>query len=283
MADEAINPQDGEKEQEVTVDEKQPAVDQTETAESQEEIERREQEETEKKPWYKKRFDKLTRRYYEAEERAENERLLREQHEAELKRLREPEKPGPRETQKPKRADFGDYEDEKYAEALVDWKIEQREARAKQSEEERSAERQRQEDAKRAGERQKTFIEKRDALIGDGEKKFKEDFHRTVQSIPASILTQQMAEILVDSQFGSDIAYHLGKNLQEAEHISKLNPMAMAREIGKIEARIGTAGPKETKATPPIAPIKGRASASSEIDPAKDPDKWIEARNRGEI
>jgi hypothetical protein len=253
---------------------------------AQEEAERLEQETTEKKPWYKKRFDELTRKRYEAEQRAADERKIREEREAELKALKDAagEKDEFKETRpKPKRDDFGIYDDEKYAEALVDWKIEQREAKATAKRMAEQAKADEENRRKQEKERERTFFEKRDSLIQAGEAKYKDDFTKTVQSIPAQILNQQMADILVDSQYGAEIAYHLGKNLQEAEAISKLNPIWMAKEIGKIEARLQAADKKTTTAPAPISTIKGKSSTSTELDPDKNLEEWVDARNRGEI
>jgi len=263
---------------------------QTGTAEgtpNQEEIEaqeRAEQEQTEKKPWYKKRFDELTRKRYEAEAKIEAEKERAAKLEKELEEARKPKQaePPPVNFAKPKPVvgDFQTYED--YVDAVTDWKLEKKESEAfaKRLQEEET--KKQAEKANEVKKEQQTFDEKRKATIETGKGKYK-DFDEVVQAIPGQILTFQMAQVIVDSDNGSDVIYHLGKNIQEAERISKLNPWAMAREIGKIEERLKLTEKKTTKAPPPINPNPGKADVIPEIDPEKDPAGWIAARNAGKI
>ena len=55
---------------------------------------------------------------------------------------------------------------------------------------------------------------------------------------PELAITQDMVNIMVESEHGPDVFYHLGKNPDEALRIAQLSPMAAARELGKIEASI---------------------------------------------
>ena len=254
----------------------------TPTQEEIEAQERAEQEQTEKKPWYKKRFDELTRKRYEIEaaKAAEIEALKKELQEAKKVSVKPDTPPVNFAKPKPIVGDFQTYED--YVDALTDWKLEKKEAEV-------FTKRQQEEEAKKQAEKanevkkeQQTFDEKRKATIETGKGKYK-DFDEVVQSIPGQILTFQMATVIVDSDNGSDVIYHLGKNIQEAERISKLNPWAMAREIGKIEERLKLTEKKTTKAPPPINPNPGKSEVIPEIDPEKDPVGWIAARNAGKL
>lgn len=246
--------------------------------------ERADQEATEKKPWYKKRFDELTRKRYEAEAKIESAKEHAAKLEAELAEARKPKQPetpsGDFSKPKPVVGDFQTYED--YVEAVTDWKLERRDAseaaKRKQEDDLRKVEAQRAE----AQKSQQTFDQKRQATISSGEAKYK-DFAETVQAIPGQILTPQMASVLVEVETGADIIYHLGKNIQEAERISKLNPWAMAVEIGKIEERLKLTEKKTTKAPPPINPTKGGSGSTAELDPEKNPKEWIAARNAGKL
>ena len=108
-----------------------------------------------------------------------------------------------------------------------------------------------------------------------------DDFDEVVMdsSLP---VTPYMAEAISESDIGGEIAYYLGKNRAEAARIAALSPIAAAREIGKIEAKLSAAPvqqPQVSKAPPPPEPVGGGSSAFS-----KDPDKmsveeWTNWRN----
>jgi hypothetical protein len=95
-----------------------------------------------------------------------------------------------------------------------------------------------------------------------------------------------MAETIKASDMGPDLAYWLGTNPKEADRISRLSPLLQAREIGKIEAKLGT-NPivKPTTSAPaPISPVTARTSGSSSYDTtdprsvkAMSTSDWIEA------
>jgi hypothetical protein len=107
---------------------------------------------------------------------------------------------------------------------------------------------------------------------------------------PKLRITNEMAETIRMSDNGPDIAYFLGTNEKEAERISKLSPLAQAREIGKIENKLATA-PAVTKklssAPAPISPISSRNSKEVNYD-TTDPrsvksmttSEWIEAERK---
>ena len=82
------------------------------------------------------------------------------------------------------------------------------------------------------------------------------------------------------------VAYNLGSNPKDAERISRLSPLAQAKEIGKIEAKLSINPPvkKTTSAPAPISPVTARSSGSPTFD-TTDPrsiktmtdSQWIEA------
>jgi hypothetical protein len=85
---------------------------------------------------------------------------------------------------------------------------------------------------------------------------------------PTLQITPAMAEAIVDSEHGPEVAYHLGKNPAEAARIARLNPPAQIRAIGNIEAAV--TAPKQAT-TPPPPPVKavGAQSKSGAKDPTK--------------
>lgn len=122
------------------------------------------------------------------------------------------------------------------------------------------------------------------------------EFAKTVQDYdsvvrnPRLSITSQMAEAIKDSDDGPALAYHLGKNPEIAEKIAQLPPIAAARELGKIEARLAhereQAKPeKVSKAPPPPPKVEGSDAGNVSVkvdDPESDnlsDAEWTRRRN----
>ncbi|CAO3372882.1 hypothetical protein [Azospirillum argentinense] len=89
------------------------------------------------------------------------------------------------------------------------------------------------------------------------------DFEAVAFSAPIS---ESVAHMVAASDVGADLAYHLGKNPDEARRISALPPVAAARELGRLEAKLSAAPPpKQTQAPPPVPTVNGRGT------PTRDP------------
>jgi hypothetical protein len=92
-----------------------------------------------------------------------------------------------------------------------------------------------------------------------------------------------MAEVIQESDVGPQLAYHLAKNRAVAEQLAKLPERAMAREIGRLEAKLLTPAPRPVavpKAPPPPPKLE---AAEAEVD--KDPDSmsiddWVKWRTK---
>lgn len=81
-------------------------------------------------------------------------------------------------------------------------------------------------------------------------------------------ITEEVADIIRSSDAAADLAYYLGRNKAEAARISRMSPLAAARELGRIEASLSAPKPRtESKAPPPISP--GKATGAG----VKSPDK----------
>ncbi len=73
-------------------------------------------------------------------------------------------------------------------------------------------------------------------------------------------LTPPMLEVIATSDHGPHIGVYLSRNLEEADRISKLSPIAAAAALGRIEASLSTARQSErktTKAPPPVTNVSG--------------------------
>jgi len=156
----------------------------------------------------------------------------------------------------PKQNDFDDYDD--YVRALADHKAEQK---VTQILEEREKKKSRETEETTHFQKVQTLQTK----IQSGSEKY-DDFEEVAYS-PDVPINQTIIDALVDCDEPSEIVYHLGKNPQEALRISQLSPLAAAREIGKIEAKLANkpTGPQpklKTKAPNPIKTVGGGGESS---------------------
>ena len=77
-----------------------------------------------------------------------------------------------------------------------------------------------------------------------------------------------MTDLILTSDVGPDVAYHLGQNRDLAAQIARMSAVEAARAIGRIEASLQLPKPRmSTNAPPPISPVRGGASVTK--DPAK--------------
>ena len=112
-----------------------------------------------------------------------------------------------------------------------------------------------------------------------------EDYFEVTRN-PSLAINQTMAEVAAEMDDGPAVLYYLGKNPVIAEKISQLPPLAAARELGKIEAKLATTkGQAVSKAPPPTPKIEAKGTPTT-IDPASpDSDKlssaeWLRRRNK---
>jgi hypothetical protein len=115
-----------------------------------------------------------------------------------------------------------------------------------------------------------------------------DDFEQVAYN-PKLPITNVMAETIQSSDIGPELAYYLGSNPKDAERISRMTPLAQAKEIGKIEAKLANDPPvkRTTSAPAPISPVTARSSGAPTHD-TTDPrsiksmttSQWIEAERR---
>ena len=208
-----------------------------------------------------KRIDRLTQEKYRL--RAELDFLRSQQ-----PQQAQPAQQAQQTSQAPKLEQYNSIEE--YLDALADHKASQKfDHLAKEREAKESQTRQQQEVAKLHEGYTKQTEQARQAY---------EDFDDVVQD-PDLPISQAMAEAIMRSSNGADVAYYLGKNPDQAARIASLDPFSAAVEIGRIAATVGRPQPRKTSnAPPPIQPVGARAT------PVTDPDKmsadeWIKWRN----
>lgn len=216
-----------------------------------------------------KRIDELTRNWREAERR--EAALLAMLQERQTPKA-EPA-PAPAPVKEPDLADY-EYDEAKFKVALGNFY----EAKARAAAEAVLAER---ENAAREKARVQTFKQK------EAEFKAKApDYESVAYYAPIS---NEVVELVRESDIGPELAYYLGKNPELAQTISQLPATAAAREIGKIEAKLSlqreTARPAAAKPAVSQAPPPPPKIEAVEPEVTRDPDQmpineWLKWRNK---
>ncbi|OLD92635.1 MAG: hypothetical protein AUG84_00835 [Chloroflexi bacterium 13_1_20CM_4_66_7] len=218
------------------------------------------------------RIDELTRKVRENEREAAFWRARAEA------ATTPPEKP----REKPTADKFDDYG--AYVEALADWKADEKIRVALDARDKAAAE-------TRQSETRTTNWQERQAEA----RKSIPDLDAVMEASDVPIAAHVASELL-DSELGPQIAYHLAKHPDIAAKLNGLTPTAAAREIGRLEATLGTVSApsepvvdapaepvppapkaKTTSAPPPVKPTgQGR---STSVDLAKaSMDEYVAAR-----
>lgn len=210
------------------------------------------EEKPKKKGGFQKRINQLTRTVRELERQLESVQRSATQQSAKT------------EENEPKLEDYDDYG--KYSKAVAQWEVKKAKielASASQEEVNRVL-RMRQED------------DFRNRLEAYSEKN--EDFEEAVQEV-APLIRGAALEALMDSRHAPEIIHHLAKNPEDAERLSTLSPLAAAREIGKIEARLESKPIKKTTSAPPPAKTVSGGKTVSNIPSDDDTDAdWLRKR-----
>lgn len=197
---------------------------------------------------FQKRIDRLTKRAAEAERLANEERQKRE----ELERKLTGDKP--ESGDEPDPAQFDNYSE--YLDALA--KFNDNEGKQDKPKDPPKSEQQEGTDPEFT-----EALEEVQASFADSASKYA-DFNEVVTA-PDVPITPEMVKALAETDDPAALAYYLGKNKEEAARIAGLKPLAIAREFGRIEAKL-TKQPRKsaTQAPDPITPVSG--SDGSEPD-----------------
>lgn len=151
---------------------------------------------------------------------------------------------------KPKLEDFDGIES--YTEALTDWKAEERERKSQQAKAELTAKTEHAAAIERWTQRQAEA------------KKQHPDYDDVLASVDDVKLTPAHQKILIDSEAGAEIAYQLAQDPAELRKFARLDPLAAAKFLGRLEAAYESPEPTTTttSAPRPIRPISGRSATS---------------------
>lgn len=104
------------------------------------------------------------------------------------------------------------------------------------------------------------------------------DYEAVAESDAVSI-SDPMAAAILQSENGTDIAYHLGQNPEEAARIAKLPNVALQMiEIGKLSAKLSTPAPRQARLRP-IEPLDTGTSPAGEDTRELDMDSYAKKRH----
>lgn len=202
---------------------------------------------------FQKRIDKLTRQNADREREVEYWRQ-----EALKAKPVETKTETPKAEGKPKEDDFQTHAE--YVEALTDWKVDEKFKASDTKTREEAVKTQHQTAQQQFKTRQ------------DDYKAAVPDFDEVLADADTPI-SQSLIDEIVTGDNGPALQYFLAKNPDEATRLSALGPMALAKELGRIESRFTTAPPAKvanvTKAPAPPSPV-GRTSSTTGKDPYKD-------------
>lgn len=199
------------------------------------------EEKAKKEPWFQKRIGELTREKYEARRAAEEAKQQAEQYRQYLAQIQQ-----------------GDHEAEK---PEVDVRTLAQQEAARMVAEQR-------------------FNETCNKVYSDGKAEF-QDFDRAVANLQMVGVNREFLELATTSDVGAKLLHHLGTDLDEAARIISLPPVQMARELTKLEIKLGQPAAKPvSKAPAPITPIAGGSAVSKDPSEMTDAEfaKWRKAQ-----
>jgi hypothetical protein len=89
------------------------------------------------------------------------------------------------------------------------------------------------------------------------------DIDTALSSFAKLTITNDMADLIADSEKAAEIAYYLAKNPQEAEALAMMPPHAMGRAIGQIESRVSA--PVRNRLSQAPAPVQTVSGGSGSV------------------
>ena len=164
----------------------------------------------------------------------------------------------------PQEADFDDYGTYQVVKAIWGRGAKSREAEAEKARQAQEAANQRRREAQGHEWR---------AKVEDAKDQF-EDFERVVFS-PNFQPPDAVTDVILSSDVGPALAYHLASNPAEAARIGNLPPLFAAREMGRLEAKLSAPKARtETKAPPPVKPVRPNSGSAQKSPGEMTPDEY---------
>lgn len=186
------------------------------------------------------------------------------------------------EAPKPEDYEYGEL-DPRYITALAVHGANQRFAELRAEEQQRQAEAQ-------AREQQSRMVERVDKMLDAGSKKHDDYYEKVIIGAEQGVwpLSAELGELILESDVGHDIAYHLATHPEEAHRVNSASPMEQARYFGRLEAKFsaeraaapatgGKPAPRTPKAPPPV---EGARGAGGSFQPSADTDDFAAFEKR---
>lgn len=157
---------------------------------------------------------------------------------------------------------------EEYTEALAEWtadrKIEAR-LKAEREQSQQSAKQQ------RISAAMQSFNERAE--------KAREKYPDYDELFDSAMISESMAEPILGSENGPEIAIYLAKNPDVARRIYRMGQTDAAREIGKIEAKLGDLEESTVSNAPaPLKPVRPKGEVSNTLSDKMDINTWMKMR-----
>jgi len=127
-------------------------------------------------------------------------------------------------------------------------------------------------DQEAAAEQVQVTFDERAAALG------KDDFAAKASAIPQ--LPAGVVDAIMTLENGAEMVYHLGSNLDKADSLAKMTPMAAMMELGKISASMSVKPEIKTSAAPdPIEPVTAGSALSEKMDDEMSIENWMAKYN----
>ena len=257
----------------------EPVVEDVQGSEPEANEEAKPQDEPKKQnPKLEKRFSEITKQREEARREAEQERQKRYELEQRLQSLEKQQQPTVATEQEPQPSQFQDAFE--YAKALAEYTTDMRIAEMKQQEAQARA----QAEMQRVQQTWATKVEQFKAELPD--------FDEVVTLSSDVPLLPDVRDVILESDVGPKILYHLAENADFARKIAAMPIRSALKEIGKLEARFETKVEEKpvarSKAPAPVTPIRSAAGVAetklnSDGQWFGSYSEWKQARKSGKV
>jgi len=160
-----------------------------------------------------------------------------------------------------------EYDDDKYQDALVNYRVEEQlKVRDARLEEQRQTE------------QKQRYVQDYQVRVSNSNAKGIQthaDYQSKVMENPSLHVTPLMADVMSQSENGHDIVYHLGCNPAESSKIAQMPAHLQAAAIGRLEAKLSAVPAKTiTNAPKPIDPVGGGGGQPSVDDDSLTDEEW---------
>lgn len=106
------------------------------------------------------------------------------------------------------------------------------------------------------------------------------DYMERVEELANSVpMPNELLMAISQSDHGPAIAYHLAQHLDVADRLTRMNPVAAAVEIGRIEARISAPKSKPVTQAPNPTPMVGGGAIAPRDPERLSIEDWMAQRN----